>query len=118
MGEVYIQIPIEIHKQFPEFFPPKDRLFRLQVPTGEVFSAKVCQDNSKALMTNPNNALSDWLLRRVIQVKEGDLLTIEKLNELGFDSVILIKDKNGLYKIDKAKVDSYEKFISPEEGEL
>jgi hypothetical protein len=45
-------------------------------------------------------------------------LTIEKLNELGFDSVILIKDKNGLYKIDKAKVDSYEKFISPEEGEL
>jgi hypothetical protein len=36
--------------------------FNLQIPTGEIFSAKVCQENSKALMTNPNKALSDWLL--------------------------------------------------------
>lgn len=110
-GEVYIPIPIEIHKQFPNFFPSRDEEFELKIPTGEIFSAKVCQDNSKALMTNPNKALSDWLLRRVFQVKEGELLTIEKMNELGFDSVIIIKDKDGNYKIDKAKLDSYEHFI-------
>lgn len=110
-GEVYIPIPIEIHKQFPNFFPNRDELFELKIPTGEVFSAKVCQDNSKALMTNPNKALSDWLLRKVFQIKEGELLTIEKMNELGFDSVIIIKDKEGNFKIDKAKTDSYEHFI-------
>lgn len=110
-GEVYIPIPAEIHKQFPDFFPPRDELFELKVPTGEIFSAKVCQDNSKALMTNPNKALSDWLLRRVFQVKEGELLTIEKMNKLGFDSVMIIKAENGKYKIDKARVDSYEQFI-------
>lgn len=111
-GEVYIPIPAEIHRQFPNFFPERDKLFELKVPTGEVFSAKVCQDNSKALMTNPNKALSDWLLRKVFQVNESELLTINKMEELGFDSVMIIKDKNGNYKIDKAKTDSYENFIS------
>ena len=111
-GEVYIPIPIEIHKKFPNFFPERDQLFELKIPTGEVFSAKVCQDNSKALMTNPNKALSDWLLRKVFQVKEGELLTIEKMNELGFDSVIIYKDANGNYQINKAKLGSYEQFIT------
>ncbi|NLA23921.1 MAG: restriction endonuclease [Bacteroidales bacterium] len=111
-GEVYIPIPIEIHKQFPDFFPNRDKLFDLKIPTGEIFSAKVCQDNSKALMTNPNKALSDWLLRKVFQAKEGELLTIEKMEALGFDSVIIIKDEGGNYKIDKAKTDSFESFIS------
>ena len=36
----------------------------LEIPTGEVFRAKVCQDNSKALMTNPNKAMSDWFYGR------------------------------------------------------
>lgn len=111
MGEVYIPIPAEIHTQFPNFFPERDKPFELKIPTGEIFSAKVCQDNSKALMTNPNKALSDWLLRKVFQVQEGELLTIEKMNELGFDSVILFKDDNENYRIDKAKLNSYEQFI-------
>ncbi len=111
MGEVYIPIPIEIHKQFPSFFPQRDELFHLGIPTGEVFSAKVCQQGSKALMTNPNKALSDWLLRKVLQLQEGELATYEKLNQLGFDSVIIYKDDNEYYRIDKAKLNSYEDFI-------
>lgn len=111
-GEVYIQIPIEIHRKFPNFFPARDEPFELKIPTGESFSAKVCQQNSKALMTNPNKALSDWLLRKVFQVEEGELLTIAKMNELGFDSVVICKDNNGVYRIDKAKLDSYEQFIN------
>jgi len=109
-GEVYIPIPIEIHKQFPNFFPNRDEQFELKIPTGEIFTAKVCQENSKALMTNPNNALSDWLLRNVFQLIEGDIVTIEKMNELGFDSVIITKDNEGQFKIDKAKINSYEQF--------
>lgn len=110
-GEVYIPIPINIHNHFPDFFPARDELFELKIPTGEKFSAKVCQDNSKALMTNPNKALSDWLLRKIFEVKEGELLTIEKMNELGFDSVIIEKLDDANYKIDVLPTDSYEKFI-------
>lgn len=109
-GEIYIPIPIEIHKRFPDFFPPRDQKFNLKVPTNEILSAKVCQENSKALMTDPNKALSDWLLRKVLQLKEGELATIEKLNELGFDSVIITKIDNENFEIDIRKTDTFERF--------
>ncbi|WP_367772703.1 restriction endonuclease [Flavobacterium sp. WC2421] len=110
-GEIYIPIPIIIHQLYPGFFPKRDKEFILQIPTGQKFTAKVCQENSKALMTNPNKALSDWLLRKILNLPEGELATIEILEELGFDSVIIYKDKEGNYKIDKAKSDSFESFL-------
>ncbi len=91
-------------------FPPRDEIFNLQIPTGDIFSAKVCQENSKALMTNPNKALSDWLLRKVLQLQEGQLATMEKLDKLGFDSVIILKDENGDFKIDIMKTNAYIEF--------
>jgi hypothetical protein len=110
-GEVYIPIPIIIHHLYPNFFPQRDKGFNLTVPSGETFNAKVCQENSKALMTNPNKALSDWLLRKILNLKEGELATIKKLEELGFDSVMITKKDENNFKIDKAGSDSYEKFI-------
>ena len=112
LGEIYIPIPSELHKKYPNFFPKRDQDFNLQIPTGEIFSAKLCQENSKALMTNPNKALSDWLLRKVLQLKEGELATIEKLDKLGFDSVIISKTYNDHFKIDIMKTDTYIKFNS------
>ena len=61
-------------------------------------------------MTNPNRALSDWLLRKVLQLKEGELATMEKLDKLGFDSVIILKDENENFKIDIMKTNSYKEF--------
>jgi hypothetical protein len=128
LGEIYIPVPSEIHKKYPDFFPEiksQKEYFNLEVPTGEIFKASMCQtyktevdgitlNKGKGLMTNPNKALSDWLLRKVFNLKEGELATIEKMNELGFDSVIIQKDNEGNYKIDKVKSDSYEKFIGNE----
>lgn len=109
-GEIYIPIPAELHKKYPTFFPKRDEDFSLQIPTGEIFSAKVCQENSKALMTNPNKALSDWLLRKILQLKEGELATMEKLDKLGFDSVIITKSDNQNFKIDIMKTNAYSEF--------
>ena len=109
-GEVYIPIPIQIHKNFPNFLPPRDKSFNLHIPTGEILNAKVCQENSKALMTNPNNALSDWLLRKVLKLKEDELLTYEKLKIIGIDSVRITKiDKNN-FNIDFTKIDGFDEF--------
>lgn len=110
LSEIYIPIPIEIHRKFPNFFPPRDQKFNLKVPTKEILSAKVCQDNSKALMTDPNKALSDWLLRKVLKLKEGEMATIQKLNELGFDSVIISKIDEENFEINITKNDSFEIF--------
>ena len=110
MGEIYIPIPIEINRNYSNFFPPRDTHFNLSIPTGETYSAKVCQDNSKALMTDPNKAMSDWLLRRILKLKEGEIATIEKLDKLGFDSVIITKNDESNYSIDILKTDSYIEF--------
>lgn len=117
-GEIYIPIPKIIHDKFPAFFPPRDTRFNLTVPTHDTFSAKVCQDNSKALMTDPNKALSDWLLRKVLGLDVGELATIDLLNELGFDSVIIKKQNDDKYTIDIMPTNSYENFISQENFEI
>lgn len=109
--EVYIPVPSEIHKLYPSFFPPRDEPFTLQTPLGEILSAKLCQDNAKALMTNPNSALANWLLRKILKLKEGQLATLERLENLGFDSVIVEKESEGIYRIDIMPLRSYEDFM-------
>lgn len=110
-SEIYIQIPRWIHKRFPGFFPPRDQPFTLILPDGRTMNAKVCQDNSKALMSNPNLNLGKWLLRDVLDLKEGKVLTYQKLEEIGLDSVVVEKISNKKFKIDFCKTGTYEKFI-------
>jgi len=112
VGEIYIPIPSIIHKKYPQFFPDRNIPFNLHVPTGEILNAKLCQENSKALMTNPNKALSDWLLRKVLKLKEGEILTYERLMLIGVDSVRITKIDNKNYKIDFAKINSFENLIT------
>lgn len=111
LSEVYIPIPKLVHRLCPNFFPPRDQHFTLLTPAGDSLQAKVCQDNSKALMTNPNKALSDWLLRKTLLLKPHELATIDKLNSLGFDSVEIVKEDSLTYRIDIAKTNSYSNFI-------
>lgn len=110
-GEVYIPVPIKIHKLFPDFFPDRETPFNLHLPSGEVLNAKLCQENRKALMTNPNDILSDWLIRKVLMLKEGELLDYDRLELLGVDSVRVSKTDKENYKIDFTIIDSYEHFI-------
>ncbi len=110
LNEVYVPIPAWIHRKFPGFFPPRDQAFELTLPNRDILSAKICQDNSKALMSNPNLALGKWLLRDVMNLKEGELLTYEKLQTIGLDAVVVYKIDNQHYDIDFTKIGSYEKF--------
>ena len=87
--EVYMPVPKAIHKNYPDFFPSRDVPFSLQLPDGKILSAKICQDGGKALMSNPNKALGEWILRKVLKKKERELVTMEDLDRLGFDSVCI-----------------------------
>ncbi len=113
-NEIYINIPAEFRRENENFFPDRDKSFKLLLPDGKEMSAKVCQDNSKALMSNPNSALGEWLLRDVLQLEEGELLTYEKLSDLGIDSVVITKISYEEYKMDFAKSGAYENFINLE----
>lgn len=110
-NEIYIPIPAWIHRSHPNFFPKREESFRLILPNSEEMSAKVCQDSSKALMSNPNAALGQWLLRGVLNLEKSELLTYRKLAEIGLDSVVIYKDQEKKkYSIDFTRVGTYEQF--------
>ncbi len=111
LNEVYIPIPSEVHKILPDFFPSRDDSFSLKLPSGEIMKSKVCQDNRKALMSYSNKELGKWILRSVLKIKEGEILTYAKLQEVGIDSVRIDKISSEEYEINFAKIGSYEQFM-------
>lgn len=111
-NEVYIPIPREVHNKAPGFFPSRESEFKLRLPDGKELRAKVCQDGDKALMTNPNSALGQWLLRDVLDLKERELLTYRTLEKIGLDSVSITRESPGDYSINFNKINSYEEFLS------
>ena len=111
INEIYIPLPIWIHKRFPAFFLSRDTTFNLILPTGTILNSKICQDNSKALMSKHNADLGKWLLREVLNLKEKELLTYEKLQEIGLDSVIIERIDKKTYSIDFMPSGTYETFL-------
>lgn len=114
--ELYIPIPAWIHRDFSGFFPFNPQLdresqpFSLRLPNHEEISAKVCQQGGKALMSNPNKLLGKWLLRDVLQVPRGKLVTYKMLEHIGVDSVVITKNSKHNYAINFASIGSYEVF--------
>lgn len=108
--EVYIKIPLWIHREFPGFFPPIDTSFNLKLPNGNILSAKVCQQGGKALMSNPNKALGEWLIDRVLKVKPGNIVTYDLLKEVGVDTVEIRKIDSENYEIDFKKLGTFDEF--------
>ncbi|MYB40002.1 NgoFVII family restriction endonuclease [Candidatus Saccharibacteria bacterium] len=108
--EVYIPVPKWIHRAFENFFPPRHVSFNLFLPGGKKLRVAVCQAGDKALMSNPNKALGEWLLRRVLSLKRGELLTYSKLLRIGVDSVAITKDSVGRYHIDFKASGTYDAF--------
>lgn len=115
MSEVYLKIPSWVHKSYPDFFPGRETKFDLELPDGSTMSAKLCQDNRKALMSDPNSRLGEWILRNVMSLKDGELLTYEKLESLGIDSVVIYKHSEGKYSVDFARAGSFDSFAEETE---
>ncbi|MDD2961712.1 MAG: NgoFVII family restriction endonuclease [Muribaculaceae bacterium] len=91
-NEVYISVPRYIHNYYENFFPDRNTEFVLMLPDGKKLSAKICQSGDKALMSNPNSDLGEWILRKVLHKKIGELVTIDDLNRFGIDSVMVVKE--------------------------
>ena len=109
-NEVYIRIPSWVNKVFNGFFPTRDQSFILQLPDKGKISASVCQDGDKALMSNPNKDLGNWILRKVLRLKEKELLTYKNLTDLGIDSVRIDKIDHSTYDINFVEVGSFTTF--------
>lgn len=114
MNEVYIPFPAEDRERYSGFFSNRDQPFELLLPDGTIISAKVCQQDSKAIMSNPNKVLGEWLLRKVFELPEKTLLTYEMLEVFGIDCVVFTKLGDLRYSVDFAELGTYEKFTEKE----
>lgn len=121
--EVYIPIPMWIHKKFPNFFVYSRNKaqgnistkefspdFSVELPNGNILDCKLAQQGGKALMSNPNKMLGEWILRDVLKLPEGVLVTSELLDQIGIDSVKLTKKNDTYYYLDFLATDSFEEF--------
>ena len=105
-----IPIPVEIHKHFPVFFPSREVPFTLTLPNWKTMKSKICQDWGKALMSYSNKELWQWILRDVLKLHAWELLTYEKLQVLGIDSVRIDKINDSNFEINFSARWSYENF--------
>lgn len=108
--ELYIPIPLWIHKRFPNFFPSMDTPFELKLPNQKIIKAKVCQQGGKALMSDPNKDLGHWILRDILKVPVGQVVTYKDLLEIGIDSVEIIKQQDQTFEINFKTIGSFGTF--------
>lgn len=98
--EIYIPYQKAYRDESVGFFPPRDTPFDLKLPNGSVMSAKICQQDGKAIMSNPNKELGQWLLRDVLHLEKGQLVTLDMLEKKGVNAVMFTKHPDGKYSID------------------
>lgn len=61
-------------------------------------------------MSNPNKALGECILREMLKIPYGELVTYDTLLEIGIDSVVFEKTGDK-YKLDFKEIGSYEDFL-------
>ncbi|HPT72558.1 MAG TPA: NgoFVII family restriction endonuclease, partial [Candidatus Cloacimonadota bacterium] len=120
-NEMYIPVPVWIHHQFPDFFPPIDISFNLKLPNQRTIIAKMCQtqivkingheiNKGKSLMSNPNSDLGKWILRDILNVPENQIVTKNDLDRIGIDSVEIEKIDDNNYDINFKQTGEFERF--------
>lgn len=113
-NELYIPYPAYDRQRTAGFFPDRNTVFNLTLPDGSVIPAKICQQDGKAIMSNPNKILGEWLLRTVFELPEGTVVTYEMLERFGIDSVVFTKHGDLDYSVDFAELGTYEDFYGNE----
>ena len=125
-NEVYIPVVSWIHSKFPNFFPDVTKGFNLHLPNGNILSAKMCQkyeiekdgvkiNKGKGLMSNPNRDLGEWILRDILKLEKGTLVTYETLEEVGIDSVEIEKIDSENYKVNFKHLGAFQEFYDENE---
>lgn len=114
-NEVYIPIPAWIHNKKKNFFKyntedHKTQSFKVVLPNDKTLNMKVAQEGGKALMSDPNKDLGEWILREVLDIQPNVLVTKEDLDTIGIDGVKLSKIDNENYSLDFTKTGSYADF--------
>ncbi|MDO0994143.1 hypothetical protein [Staphylococcus borealis] len=114
LSEMYIPLPNSrnFHDNNPDFFgknigkfrpntsklllPKEERVFNLEfLSSKNVIEAYINQDNGKSIQSyKDQQILGEWILRGVFQLKPREVLTKQKLIEVGINGIRLYKFKD------------------------
>ncbi|MGZ9789698.1 hypothetical protein ACXYTD_06075 [Staphylococcus hominis] len=114
ISEMYIPIPNSriFHNQKPDFFgkdigkfkkdsnklllPKEKRIFNLEfISSKNIIKAYINQDNGKSIQSyKDQQILGEWILRGVFQLEPREVLTKQKLIEVGINGIRLYKFKD------------------------
>lgn len=119
--EVEVRISTWIHYLFPKFFgidaSDKNQVkdadlndFDLILPDGRILRGRIKQAGGKSLQTDPQGALGEWILKDVLGLSNGEVVTWSYLESLGIDSLKVTKIDDKHFKITVAETGAYEKF--------
>lgn len=121
LDEVYIPIPISVHQRFPHFFgfdaldkTQRDaniNKFNLYYSNNNYWKAIITEDNGKALETDPQSDLGKWILRDILKLPYGTVLTMDMLNKARIDSVKITKLENSKFSIEIAPFNAFKNWI-------
>lgn len=99
-NEVYIPYPVSEAKKNRGFFPSRhEKPWDCEMPDGTILKMRLNSGDAdgKAIASDPNSAFGKWILRDVLQMPEGHVVTYEDLISSGIDSVVFTKHENGKY---------------------
>lgn len=111
-NEIYIPFNKNIRELYEFFFPPRNDKFEVELPNGKTISMKICQEDGKAIMSDPNKDLGEWLLRDVLGIKEGTILEYKTLLEIGIDAVEFQKLEPLKYRLNFKEVGDFEEYLN------
>lgn len=64
-------------------------------------------------MTDPNKDLGEWLLRYTLDLRRGELATMEHLRRKRADTVIIYKIEDGVFQIALHTFGAFEEEYEP-----
>lgn len=123
-GEAYIPVPKAVHDVASGFFPRVGKYFLIQLPDrSSPVRASLCQENGKALMSEKNNELCQWLYKVLDPDISEDAFKrpprrqpfeYNDLIEIGSDCIVVTKihsKPSPTFSIELGALGDYEKFL-------
>lgn len=137
LNEIYIPVPKEFHRAYPDFFIHdiecfiKSKIpleFMIILPNGNKIPGRLTGDNLKNFQSGSQTIkrpdgtrygqsdLGQWLLVDVLGLKERKLVTREWLSKKGTDTIKIWHEKNDYknFYVDFAPTGSFEAFMNDE----
>ncbi|MEH7181079.1 restriction endonuclease PLD domain-containing protein [Neobacillus vireti] len=99
-NQAYIKVPLEVHREHPEFFPPRDHQFTVITDDGHQMVCVVAQDGRKALETSENNSILGVYFRNRLNVPLGARVDPQNVINYGRTTVRVFKIDNETYFMD------------------